>query len=68
LPPQQYLLDGMQFNMPGYCVFGIQGGIPDSAPIVLGNMFLKNYYMIYDLDNRKVGIALHMRNEGAKIV
>ena len=40
--------------MPGFCVIGIQGGIDDQSPYILGNIFLKNFYMIYDMDQFKV--------------
>lgn len=29
LPPSQYLIDGENFDMAGFCVIGIQGGIDD---------------------------------------
>jgi Eukaryotic aspartyl protease len=59
IPPSQYLINGTQFGVPNQCVIGVQGGIEEGYPAVLGNIFLKNYYMMYDLENRKVGISLH---------
>jgi hypothetical protein len=58
LSPQHYLIDGNNMGMNGFCVIGIQGGVDDESPYILGNVFLKNFYMIYDLDKKKVGMAI----------
>jgi hypothetical protein len=36
------------------------------APYIFGNVFLKNFYTIYDLEERRIGIALH-KNSLAKV-
>lgn len=66
LPSSQYLIDGATLDMAGFCVIGIQGGIDDETPYILGNTFLKNFYMIYDFDTKKIGISLH-QNSVARI-
>lgn len=47
-------------GVPGYCVFGIQGGLDATLNIyILGDVFLRSYYSIYDFETKKVGLALH---------
>jgi len=47
-------------GVPGYCVFGIQGGLDDSLNIfIFGDVFLRSFYSIYDFENKRVGLALH---------
>lgn len=54
-------------DLPGYCIFGVQGGIDEDEPYILGNVFLKNFYVIYDYENFKIGLALHTSSK-AKIM
>ena len=49
--------------MPGYCVFGVQGTADSTFNMyILGDIFLNSFYSIYDYDNKRVGIALHIQS------
>ena len=52
LQPQEYLIDGFNWGNPGFCIFGIEGLSGDSFPYIIGDMFLKQFYSIYDFENR----------------
>uniref|UniRef100_A0A8C0QXY9 Pepsin B n=1 Tax=Canis lupus dingo TaxID=286419 RepID=A0A8C0QXY9_CANLU len=56
LPPSAYV-----FNNNGYCTLGIEATYlpsPTGQPLwTLGDVFLKEYYTIYDLANNKMGFA-----------
>jgi Eukaryotic aspartyl protease len=54
------LIDGADMGVPGFCVFGIQGGLDPSLNLfIFGDVFLRSYYSIYDFENKRIGIALH---------
>ncbi|KAM6218433.1 pepsin B [Rhynchocyon petersi] len=57
LPPSAYV-----FNNNGYCRLGIEATyLPSSTgePLwILGDVFLKEYYSVYDMANNMVGFAL----------
>lgn len=60
LPPLEYLINGTDIGVPGYCVFGVQGGLdPTLSIFIIGDAFLRSYYNIYDFDNQRIGLALH---------
>jgi hypothetical protein len=60
LPAAEYLIDGVDLGAPGYCVFGVSGGLDSSMNmIIFGDVFLRSYYNIYDFENMQVGLALH---------
>jgi hypothetical protein len=65
IPWKAYLLPGEMFDMPGFCIFGVYGGVPDDQPYILGTVFLKEYYMIYDYDYLRVGLALHSQSKSS---
>lgn len=46
------------FQMNGQCVFGFQG-IDGSSPVdwILGDVFIRDWYQIYDFGNARVGFA-----------
>jgi len=53
IPPSQYLIPVGK----GMCELGIMG-IPDKMNLwILGDVFLKTYYTIFDVDNKRIGIA-----------
>ncbi|KAG7710289.1 hypothetical protein KL914_001199 [Ogataea haglerorum] len=60
LGPEDYLgsayPSGSQYS--GYCVSNIVGSPSlDNGTWILGSLFLKNYYVTFDLDGAKVGLA-----------
>lgn len=51
---------------PGYCVFGIQGGLDPSLNIfIFGDVFLRSFYSIYDFESKRIGLALHKYSSGS---
>jgi saccharopepsin len=70
LPDLVFNIAGKSYNVPasyytiqqpGFCALGIQGvDLParDGGPFwILGDVFLRRYYSVYDLDNAKIGLA-----------
>ena len=61
-----YLIDGQDFNVTyvGICIFGISSlpsmaGLPSNM-ILLGDVFLRNYYSVYDWENESVHLAINI--------
>lgn len=66
MPPGDYLINGADMGAPGYCVFGIQGGLDSSMNMfIFGDVFLRSFYSIYDFDNFQVGLALHTTSQAS---
>jgi hypothetical protein len=58
LPPDQYLVNGTQVGMDhNLCLFAIRGGL-DADEYIFGYTFIKNFYLIFDMDNKRMGLAL----------
>ncbi|XP_027957971.1 pepsin B-like [Eumetopias jubatus] len=57
LPPSAYV-----FNNNGYCTLGIEATYlpsPTGQPLwILGDVFLKEYYTVYDIGNNRMGFAV----------
>uniref|UniRef100_G1PKG7 Pepsin B n=1 Tax=Myotis lucifugus TaxID=59463 RepID=G1PKG7_MYOLU len=70
LPTITFIISGSQFPLPpsayvlndnGYCRLGIEATYlpsPNGQPLwILGDVFLKEYYSVYDMANNRVGFA-----------
>uniref|UniRef100_A0A803JBK2 Gastricsin n=1 Tax=Xenopus tropicalis TaxID=8364 RepID=A0A803JBK2_XENTR len=70
LPPISFTISGIQFSIPpsayilqmnGYCVVGFESTYLPSRngqPLwILGDVFLRQYYSVYDFGNNQVGFA-----------
>ncbi len=52
VPASEYLINGADLGLPGYCLFGVQGGLDDKMSMfIFGDSFLRSYYSIYDFEN-----------------
>ena len=51
LPSSEYLINGEDLGEPGYCLFGVQGGLNQISMYIFGDAFLRSYYSIYDFEN-----------------
>lgn len=48
-----------------YCFFGVSGVMPSGSNIVVvGDVFMNNFYTIYDIDNMQIGIAKSINGFG----
>mmetsp|Transcript_36146 Transcript_36146/g.35100 ORF Transcript_36146/g.35100 Transcript_36146/m.35100 type:complete len:142 (+) Transcript_36146:3-428(+) len=66
LTPESYLLNGLEFGMNNTCVLGMMGGLSKNDPYVLGAIFLKNLYVVFDMDKKRVGISYYKQTEEYK--
>jgi len=66
LPSINFVFKGNNFPLsPGYyllpsggsCVFGIQSGDLPAGGWIIGDVFLRAFYTIYDIGNMQIGIA-----------
>lgn len=55
--PEDYLFDGEFADKTKYCGFNIQR--TDKNFYTIGQIFLFNYYTVYDFEDNSVGIYLH---------
>lgn len=55
--PEDYLID-YEENNDKYCILGMS---PSNLDLyILGDAFLRSYLSIYDFDNRRAGLAVHI--------
>ena len=59
IPPETYMMDGIYFGVSGACVMGIAGASFLNEMAIMGDVFLRTYYTIYDMDNFKAGVAFN---------
>lgn len=66
IQPSEYLINGVDLDIPGICVFGVQGGLEASEYnfYIFGDVFLRSYYSIYDFENKRIGLAIHPYSTG----
>lgn len=62
LTPEQYVLqisDGSSnmYTASKQCLLGIQVMDQKGIPCILGDVFMRVYYSIFDYDNKRVGLA-----------
>lgn len=70
LPTFSFIINGVQFPLPpssyilndnGYCTLGVEPTYlpsPNGQPLwILGDVFLRAYYSVYDMGNNRVGFA-----------
>jgi hypothetical protein len=57
IQPQDYLFDGKFSDGTVYCGFDIQR--TDQSYYTIGQIFLFNYYTVYDFEDNSVGLYLH---------
>mmetsp|Transcript_44938 Transcript_44938/g.43515 ORF Transcript_44938/g.43515 Transcript_44938/m.43515 type:complete len:107 (+) Transcript_44938:865-1185(+) len=50
MAPDQYIIDGSEFDDPNTCSFGFYG-VEDNNAVILGLSFLENYYVVLDTDS-----------------
>eukprot|EP00474_Spongospora_subterranea_P008364 CRZ08822.1 hypothetical protein [Spongospora subterranea] len=68
LTPDQYLIKTKVSNVE-LCMVGIMGmdvpsGVDGGKSWILGDLFLRQYYSVYDVDNERVGLApVHSNNQ-----
>ncbi|TNV78705.1 hypothetical protein FGO68_gene2792 [Halteria grandinella] len=57
-------LDSMAFKIGDYeeyCVLGIIGTVPESSKkYVMGNLFLSNFYTLFDADHQRIGFSIKL--------
>lgn len=65
MPPSAYLLEGDKIDLPGYCIFGVSGGLDSTYKMyIFGQVFLRSFYSVYDFENSRLGMALHPWSKG----
>ena len=60
------MVSGGDLNLnPEYCFFGVSGTSPEgSNTVVMGDVFLKNFYSLYDQDLNRIGLAIAKHGSG----
>lgn len=48
-----------------YCFFGVNGAIPSGIKkIVFGDVFMYNFYTVFDSDNKRLGLTKSINGYG----
>ncbi|KAJ3314432.1 Vacuolar protease A [Boothiomyces sp. JEL0838] len=53
IPPSIYIRD-----LGNQCFSGVSGGISNGEPIIFGDTFMRQFYTVFDVDNKQVKFAI----------
>lgn len=68
MDPETYLIDGEMIDptIKGTCIVGFQK-LPDvlngQSAILLGDVFIRNFYSVFDIENKAVMLGVNVNNE-----
>jgi len=64
LNSNQYMMHGESIGMEGYCLFGFREHEEES--VTLGDVFLRQFYTVYDYQHQRMGVAFNIYNQPLK--
>ena len=69
MSPETYLIDGehVDDDLKGYCLLGFQPLpeiLADINMILLGDVFIRSFYSVFDIDQQLVSLGVKNRKKG----